>query len=214
MKRGVDVLAGTPGRILDFIQSGQIDLGRVEHVILDEVDRMLDMGFQESVEDILKNVYTEKRSSKPQTLFFSATCPPWVKRTARKYISDEFKFVDLIGDSKVKTATTVEHLAIQCSYQDRASTIGSVLQVYSGKHGRAMIFCQTKKDADELACSSDIKQESHVMHGDVPQDKRELVLQVIHYDSIDNNFFILSLFVGYYVRKALLRKLFVSFRLI
>lgn len=69
-------------------------------------------------------------------------------------------------------------MAIQCSYQDRASTIGSVLQVYSGKHGRAMIFCQTKKDADELACSSDIKQESHVMHGDVPQDKRELVLQV------------------------------------
>lgn len=182
LRKGVDVLAGTPGRILDFIQSGQIDLGRVEHVILDEVDRMLDMGFQESVEDILKHVYTaaddERRRHKPQTLFFSATCPSWVKRTARKYISEEFKFVDLIGDSTVKTATTVEHLAIQCSYHDRASTIGSVLQVYSGKHGRAMIFCQTKKDADELACSSEIKQESHVLHGDVPQDKRELVLQV------------------------------------
>ena len=179
LRKGVDVLAGTPGRILDFIQSGQIDLGKVDHVILDEVDRMLDMGFQESVEDILKSVYTENRTRKPQTLFFSATCPPWVKRTAQKYVSDEFKFVDLIGDSRLKTATTVEHLAIQCSYQDRASTIGSVLQVYSGKHGRAMIFCQTKKDADELACSSDIKQESHVLHGDVPQDKRELVLQVI-----------------------------------
>ncbi len=63
----------------------------------------------------------------------------------------------------------LKHLAIQCSYQDRASTIGSVLQVYSGKHGRAMIFCHTKKDADELACSTEIKQESHVMHGDIPQ---------------------------------------------
>ena len=50
--------------------------------------------------------------------------------------------------------------------------------MYSGKHGRAMIFCQTKKEADELACSSEIKQESHVMHGDVTQDKREMVLQV------------------------------------
>lgn len=108
MRKGVDVLAGTPGRILDFIQSGNIDLGRVEHVILDEVDRMLDMGFQESVEDILKSVFTEGRVKKAQTLFFSATCPPWVKRTAQKYISDNFKFIDLIGDSKLKTATTVE----------------------------------------------------------------------------------------------------------
>lgn len=177
LNKGVDVLAGTPGRILDFINSGSIDLGKVDHVILDEVDRMLDMGFQDSVEDILKNVYTESRGNKAQTLFFSATCPPWVKKTAQKYMGDDYKFIDLIGDSRLKVATTVEHLAIQCSYQDRASTIGSVLQVYSGKHGRAMIFCQTKKDADELACSSDIKQESHVLHGDVPQDKRELVLK-------------------------------------
>ena len=177
LRRGVDILAGTPGRILDFINNGNIDLGKVEHVVLDEVDRMLDMGFQDSVEDILKSVYTEGRVKKAQTLFFSATCPPWVKRTAKKYVSDDFKFVDLIGDSKLRTATTVEHLAIQCSYHDRASTIGSVLQVYSGKHGRAMIFCETKRDADELACSSDIKQESHVMHGDVPQDKREMVLK-------------------------------------
>jgi superfamily II DNA/RNA helicase len=178
LNRGVDILAGTAGRILDFIQSGKIDLGKVEHVILDEVDRMLDMGFQETVEDILKYIYSEdRRGKKAQTLFFSATCPPWVKRIAKKYISDDFKFVDLIGDSKLKTAVTVEHLAIQCSYQDRPSTIGSVLQVYSGKHGRAMIFCQTKKDADELACSTEIKQESHVLHGDVPQDKRELVLK-------------------------------------
>lgn len=177
LRKGVDILAGTPGRILDFINSGRINLAEVDYVILDEVDRMLDMGFQDSVEDILRSIFYENRVKKAQTLFFSATCPPWVKRTAQKFISTDFKFVDLIGDSKLKTADTVEHLAIQCSYHDRASAIGSVLQVYSGKHGRAMIFCHTKKDADELACSSEIKQESHVMHGDVPQDKRELVLK-------------------------------------
>lgn len=178
MNQGVDILAGTPGRILDFINSGKIKLNEVDHVILDEVDRMLDMGFQDSVEDILKSVYGEKESKRTaQTLFFSATCPPWVKKTAAKYINKEYKFIDLIGSSKLKTATTVEHLALQCGYHERAGTIGAVLNVYSGKHGRSMIFCQTKKDADELACSSDIQQESHVMHGDVPQDKREMVLQ-------------------------------------
>lgn len=177
--RGVDIMAATPGRVIDFLESQSLDLSHVKIVVLDEVDRMLDMGFQDSVEQILKSIYTEERrgANKAQTLFFSATCPPWVKRTAKKYISDDFKFIDLIGDSKLKTATTVEHYALQCSYQDRAATIGSVLQVYSGKHGRAMIFCETKRDADELACSSEIKAESHVLHGDVPQDKREMVLQ-------------------------------------
>jgi ATP-dependent RNA helicase DDX21 len=108
LRKGVDILAGTPGRILDFINSGRINLAEVDYVILDEVDRMLDMGFQDSVEDILRSIFYENRVKKAQTLFFSATCPPWVKRTAQKFISTDFKFVDLIGDSKLKTADTVE----------------------------------------------------------------------------------------------------------
>ena len=71
-----------------------------------------------------------------------------------------------------------QHLAIKCSYFDRASTIGDILKVYSGQHGRSMIFCQTKRDADELVVDSAIKQDAHVLHGDVPQDKREMVLKV------------------------------------
>jgi ATP-dependent RNA helicase DDX21 len=71
-----------------------------------------------------------------------------------------------------------QHYAIKCNYQDRGSTIGDIVQVYSGSHGRAMVFCQTKKDADELACSSAIKQDTHVLHGDIPQAKREIVLKV------------------------------------
>lgn len=56
--------------------------------------------------------------------------------------------------------------------------IANVLQVYSGDHGRAIVFCETKREADNLAASGIIKQESHVLHGDIPQDKRELVLKV------------------------------------
>ena len=108
LRQGVDILAGTPGRIQDLINSGGIKLNDVDFVILDEVDRMLDMGFQDAVEEILKSVYVEGRKNKPQTLFFSATCPSWVKKIAQKYMGDDFKFIDLIGDSKLKTATTVE----------------------------------------------------------------------------------------------------------
>ena len=72
-----------------------------------------------------------------------------------------------------------QHLAIKCGYFDRAAIIGDVLQVYSGNHGRAMVFCETKRDADALTVSTVIKQETHVLHGDIPQEKRELVLQVI-----------------------------------
>jgi len=72
-----------------------------------------------------------------------------------------------------------QHFAIRCGYHDRAATIGAVLQVYSGSEGRAMVFCETKRDADELALSKDIRQETHVIHGDIPQDKREMVLKVM-----------------------------------
>ncbi len=108
MNNGIDVLSGTPGRILDFIQAGKIRFDRVDHVVLDEVDRMLDMGFQDSVEEILKSIYTEERTTRPQTLFFSATCPHWVKKIAQKYMAKDFEFIDLIGDSKLRTSVNVE----------------------------------------------------------------------------------------------------------
>jgi superfamily II DNA/RNA helicase len=72
----------------------------------------------------------------------------------------------------------VQHLAICCGYFDRPTTISGILQVYSGTQGRAMVFCETKREADELALSPEIRQEMHVLHGDIPQEKREMVLQV------------------------------------
>ena len=77
--------------------------------MLDEVDQMLDMGFAESVDEILKVAYEkEEESNKPQTLLFSATMPPWVYKTAQKYMSKDVKKVDLIGQQQVKTSTTVQ----------------------------------------------------------------------------------------------------------
>ena len=177
IRSGLDVLIGTPGRILDHMQRGILDLSKLKHCILDEVDRMLDMGFQESVEEILAASYTTENTEKPQTLFFSATLPVWVESTAKKYMTKDKHIIDVIGKEKQQAALTVEHKAIKCPYQERAATIGDVIQVYCGAHGRTIIFTQTKNEANELVLNSILKQEAQVLHGDIPQKQRELTLK-------------------------------------
>ncbi|CAK8673537.1 nucleolar RNA helicase 2-like [Clavelina lepadiformis] len=179
MRNGLDIVVGTPGRILDHLKKGNLKLNLTEHVVLDEVDQMLDMGFAPTVEEILQYAFTEDREKPPQTLLFSATCPSWVHKTARKYMRpNETEQVDTIGDSNVRTAVTVEHLAIRCHYKDRANCIGNVVQLYSGQHGRAMIFTDTKKEANELSvCESLQLHKAQVLHGDIEQRQREITLQ-------------------------------------
>ncbi|XP_074730360.1 nucleolar RNA helicase 2-like [Strix uralensis] len=177
MRSGIDILVGTPGRIKDHLQSGKLDLTKVKHVVLDEVDQMLDMGFAEQVEDILRVAYKKDSEDNPQTLLFSATCPHWVYDVARKYMKSRYEQIDLIGKRTQKAATTVEHLAIECHWSQRAAVIGDVIQVYSGSHGRTIVFCETKKEANELALNASIKQDCQSLHGDIPQKQREITLK-------------------------------------
>ncbi|XP_076011545.1 nucleolar RNA helicase 2 isoform X2 [Genypterus blacodes] len=177
IRNGIDVLVGTPGRIKDHLQNNKLNLSKVKHVVLDEVDQMLDMGFAEQVEEILASSYKKDEDSNPQTLLFSATCPMWVYEVAKKYMRPECKHVDLIGKKTQKAATTVEHLAITCHWSQRAAVIGDVIQVYSGSHGRTIVFCETKKEANELSMNTSIKQSSQSLHGDIPQKQREITLK-------------------------------------
>ncbi|KAK2854151.1 hypothetical protein Q5P01_006812 [Channa striata] len=177
IRNGIDILVGTPGRIKDHIQNHKLDLTKLKHVVLDEVDQMLDMGFAEQVEEILASSYKKDGDSNPQTLLFSATCPPWVYEVAKKYMKPKCKHVDLIGKKTQKAATTVEHLAIACHWSQRAAVIGDVIQVYSGSHGRTIVFCETKKEANELSMNASIKQSAQSLHGDIPQKQRELTLK-------------------------------------
>ncbi|XP_075573609.1 nucleolar RNA helicase 2-like [Pelecanus crispus] len=177
MRSGIDILVGTPGRIKDHLQNGKLDLSKVKHVVLDEVDQMLDMGFAEQVEDILRVAYKKDSEDNPQTLLFSATCPHWVYDVAKKYMKSRYEQIDLIGKRTQKAATTVEHLAIECHWSQRAAVIGDVIQVYSGSHGRTIVFCETKKEANELALNASIKQDCQSLHGDIPQKQREITLK-------------------------------------
>ncbi|KAM6184833.1 nucleolar RNA helicase 2 [Rhynchocyon petersi] len=177
MRNGIDILVGTPGRIKDHLQNGKLDLTKLKHVVLDEVDQMLDMGFADQVEEILSVAYKKDSEDNPQTLLFSATCPHWVFNVAKKYMKPTYEQVDLIGKKTQKTAITVEHLAIKCHWTHRAAVIGDVIRVYSGYRGRTIIFCETKKEAQELSQSSSIKQDAQSLHGDIPQKQREITLK-------------------------------------
>ncbi|KAM5237308.1 nucleolar RNA helicase 2 isoform 2-T2 [Ctenodactylus gundi] len=159
MRNGIDILVGTPGRIKDHLQNGKLDLTKLKHVVLDEVDQMLDMGFADQVEEILCVAYKKDSEDNPQTLLFSATCPSWVFNVAKKYMKSTYEQVDLIGKKTQKTAITVEHLAIKCHWTQRAAVIGDVIRVYSGHQGRTIIFCETKKEAQELSQNTSIKQD-------------------------------------------------------
>lgn len=105
---------------------------------------MLKQGFQEDIERIFE--YIEKKAAKKtQNLLFSATIPPWVVQLSKKYLSPERKYIDLIKDADMKTSKTVEHLSLSCPYYHRNSVIADLVNLYGGRHGRTIIFCETKK---------------------------------------------------------------------
>lgn len=174
INKGTDIIVGTPGRMKDLLDKGKLNFSDIEIVALDEVDRMLDMGFAESVDECIGTCY--QQSIKVQTLFFSATCPSWVKQTAAKYMQNVPPIINMVGRDENRTSKTVRHLAIQCRYHDWADVIGDLVTVFCGKQGRCIIFAGTKKDVSDLALSDTIS-DAQMIHGDIEQKTREQTLQ-------------------------------------
>ncbi|KAH3860788.1 hypothetical protein DPMN_023712, partial [Dreissena polymorpha] len=173
LEAGVDVVVGTPGRMRDLIQKGPLSLQQVEHVILDEVDQMLDMGFQDQVDDIIKTCYTEAK--RPQTMLYSATMPAWVSKTASRYLRKGYKHINLVGDKNEQTATTLKQYKMVCTQQEQASLIQDLIKLHSGGK-RVIIFCNQKIDCDRMA-STDFAGGSRVLHGDIQQSSRSVIMK-------------------------------------
>jgi len=115
LRNGLDILVGTPGRIIDHLNRGTLRLNECDLIVLDEADEMLSMGFADDVETILDGL-GEDNGKKPQCLLFSATTPPWVKQIGRQYQTD-VKSIDATGDDGgSRVAKTVRHTAIQCPW--------------------------------------------------------------------------------------------------
>ncbi|KAJ4950389.1 hypothetical protein NE237_027221 [Protea cynaroides] len=169
LKRGVDIVIGTPGRIKDHIERGNIDFSSLKFRILDEADEMLRMGFVEDVELILGKVADV---SKVQTLLFSATLPVWVKQIASRFLKADKKTVDLVGNEKMKASTNVRHIVLPCSSSARSQVIPDVIRCYSSG-GRTIIFTETKDSASELA---GLLPGARALHGDIQQAQREVTL--------------------------------------
>ncbi|CAM3326377.1 DEAD/DEAH box helicase [Deinococcus saxicola] len=168
LRRGVDVIVGTPGRLIDHLERGNIDLSGVQFAVLDEADEMLSVGFAEAIETILQNAPADR-----QTMLFSATISQEVKRLSQKYMQNPI-VVDTVGSGKNQTAQTVEHLKVRVG-RSRTRVLADLLTVYNPE--KAIVFTRTKREADELANELIHRGlEAEALHGDLAQSQRERAL--------------------------------------
>ncbi|XP_077253776.1 DEAD-box ATP-dependent RNA helicase 53, mitochondrial-like [Tasmannia lanceolata] len=166
---GVDIVVGTPGRIIDLLKRGALNLSEVQFVVLDEADQMLAVGFDEDVEIIL-----EKLPQKRQGMMFSATMPTWIRKLTQKYLKDPLT-IDLVGDSDQKLADGISLFSIVSDMSGKPSILEPLITEHA-KGGKCIVFTQTKRDADRLAYSMGRSLKCEALHGDIAQNQRERTL--------------------------------------
>lgn len=175
LEQGSDVIAGTPGRILDLADRGVLNLSEIQCLVLDEADRMLDMGFLDDMTKIISLMPEEK-----QTLLFSATMPESVKALAFDSMHDPKEIVvsedELIID-------TIKQYYISVGRRNKIWALSRILSIDKPK---AIIFCQTKKMVDILEERlKELEYKVEAIHGDMAQGRRERVIKDIKDDKID-----------------------------
>ncbi|MGX8693354.1 MAG: DEAD/DEAH box helicase [Methanobrevibacter sp.] len=167
LKKGVHIVVGTPGRVIDHIERGNLDLIGVERVVLDEADEMLEMGFKEDIEKILSNTPSQR-----QTLLFSATIPSEIRGIAKKYQKSP-KFIKI--SSNRKNVPKITQYFYRCDIKDKFDSLTRLLMAYDVK--LVLVFCNTKKSVDFVKKHLK-KQEFNVdaLHGDMTQKARDKVM--------------------------------------
>eukprot|EP00250_Pteridium_aquilinum_P016736 c23265_g1_i1 orf=404-2731(+) len=170
LQRGVDIAVGTPGRFIDLLERGALNLGEVKYIVLDEADRMLAVGFVEAVQKIFEYLPPLR-----QCMLFSATMPPWVQDLARRYLKNHL-IVDLVGKNDEKIATGIKLLSVTTSGAAKLSILSDLIKVY-GKGAKSIVFTQTKRDADDVAMSLSKSVYCEPLHGDITQFQRERTLK-------------------------------------
>ncbi|MFA6213913.1 MAG: DEAD/DEAH box helicase [Candidatus Micrarchaeia archaeon] len=164
LRSGTDIIVGTPGRLLDHIERGTVDLSNVEVVVLDEADRMLDMGFVEDIEKIL-----QKTPKNRQTLMFSATMPPAIMELSKRYMHAPQE-VRVSEDSL--SVKSIKQYYVETSKFDRLNILLALL--VEKKPKLALIFARTKRGADRLnEILVDRGFRSMALHGDMSQNQRD-----------------------------------------
>ena len=168
LRRGVQIVVGTPGRVRDHIEKGTLKLTSVTHVVLDEADEMLNMGFEEEVREILKTVPAQRRM-----LLFSATMPAQILRLAKTFMKD----YDLVEVEKKQSSTEmIDQSYFEVRDSDRFVTLCRVIDTEPEFYG--IVFCRTKMETDEVASKLlEMGHDAEAIHGDITQSQRELILK-------------------------------------
>nr|WP_298569827.1 DEAD/DEAH box helicase [uncultured Streptomyces sp.] len=179
LKKGIDVVVGTPGRLLDLAGQKKLNLKHVKCLVLDEADEMLDLGFLPDVEKII-NMLPVRR----QTMLFSATMPGAVIGLARRYMSQPTHISATSPDDAGATVANTKQFIYRAHNMDKPEMVARILQ--ADGRGLVMVFCRTKRTAADLA--DQLKQRgfaSGAVHGDLGQGAREQALRAFRNGKVD-----------------------------
>ncbi|MEU6900600.1 DEAD/DEAH box helicase [Streptomyces virginiae] len=179
LNKGVDVIVGTPGRLLDLAGQRKLDLSRVRALVLDEADEMLDLGFLPDVEKIMAYL-----PAKRQTMLFSATMPGAVIGLARRYMTQPTHIRAVSEDGEGATVANITQHVFRAHNMDKPELVSRILQAEG--RGLAMIFCRTKRTAADIAEQLERRGfASGAVHGDLGQGAREQALRAFRNGKVD-----------------------------
>ncbi|MGN0914826.1 MAG: DEAD/DEAH box helicase [Succinivibrio sp.] len=176
LRHGSQVVVATPGRLIDLIERGKVDLSNLSYMVIDEADEMLRMGFIDDVDWILSNTPEDR-----QTALFSATMPPVIAKIAKQHLTDP---EDVRIESKTTTATTVHQRYWIASGAHKIDAMTRILEVE--EYDAVIVFVRTKTDAEDVstrlmgrgfACAA--------LHGDIPQRQREKIIERLKKSQLD-----------------------------
>ncbi len=166
LKKGVHIVVGTPGRVIDHLNRRTLKIGGIEHLILDEADEMLNMGFIEDMEEIMKHTNPGKR-----TLLFSATMPKRITDLARKYMDG----YELLKVKEQLTTSLTEQIYFEVKASDKFEALCRIIDIEDDFYG--LVFCRTKMDVDSVSSHLvDRGYDAEAIHGDISQAQRERTL--------------------------------------
>ncbi|MER6829809.1 DEAD/DEAH box helicase [Streptosporangium sp. NPDC000563] len=179
LKQGVDVIVGTPGRLLDLVKQKHLDLSQIGTLVLDEADRMLDLGFLPDIERIIKLIPAER-----QTMLFSATLPGEIVALSRRYLTRPTHVRAENNDAEAEATPQTTQFVWRTHRMDKIEIVGRLLQCEG--RGLTMIFCETKRACDMVV--EQLKERGFAaaaVHGDLGQGQREQALRAFRNGKID-----------------------------
>ncbi|QIS15310.1 DEAD/DEAH box helicase [Nocardia arthritidis] len=176
LRRGAQVVVGTPGRVIDHLEKGTLDLSQLQYLVLDEADEMLKMGFQEDVERILADTPADK-----QVALFSATMPSAIRKISKQYLREP---VEITVKAKTATNTNITQRWVQVSHQRKLDALTRILEVESFE--AMIIFVRTKQATEELAEKLRARGFSAAaINGDIAQAQRERTIGQLKAGALD-----------------------------